>query len=154
MSLTCFHGSWHIFWHAIHDETYISRMDIYLSLLGNLCDSWGTWKNVGTIAFFHFNMREINFLIHLITLPKLLIVFRLVKAVALDAFRALRTAWHSCIFLLLAILTLGDAWVYIGSTNSYNIFFYVKTPIDKIFSLTTTLNIPNVNPNDRYIRFG
>ena len=48
LSSTCFHRSWYIFWYAIHDGTYVSRMGIHLSLLSDLHDSWGTWKNVGT----------------------------------------------------------------------------------------------------------
>jgi len=50
--------------------------------------------------------------------------------------------------LLPAVLVLGDAWVHIGSMNSCNISSYVKAPVDKTFSLTATLNIPNINPND------
>jgi len=44
------------------------------------------------IAFFHFNARDVSFLIHLATPPKLSMVFRLVKAIALDIFGALRMA--------------------------------------------------------------
>ena len=44
------------------------------------------------IVFFYFNMREVNFFICLTILLKLLMVFRLVRAIALDTFRALRMA--------------------------------------------------------------
>ena len=42
------------------------------------------------IAFFHFNAIGVSFLICLTILPKLSMVFRLVRAVVLDTFGALK----------------------------------------------------------------
>jgi len=44
------------------------------------------------IAFFCFDARGVSFLIYLTIPPKLLMVFRLVRVIILDAFGALRTA--------------------------------------------------------------
>ena len=44
------------------------------------------------ITFFCFDVRGVSFLIHLITPFKLLMVLRLVRTIALNAFGALRTA--------------------------------------------------------------
>ena len=105
------------------------------------------------IVFFCFNV-GVSFLIHLTTPPKLLMVFRLVRAVVLDIFGALRMAWYGRMSPSPAVLALGDAWVHIGSMNGCDISSYIKAPVDEIFSLTATLNVPNVNSNDRHIRFG
>ena len=75
-------------------------------------------------------------------------VFSLVKAIALDTLGALDTAEHSCMFPSPAILTLRDTKVYIGFSNSRNKSSYIETPVNKTFSLTSTLNIPDVNPNN------
>jgi len=50
-----------------------------------------------------------------------------------------------------AIFTLKYAGVHISSPNGSNISFNIKASIDKTFGLAPALNIPNVNPNDRYI---
>jgi len=97
-------------------------------------------------------MRGISFLIHFATPPKLMIVFSLVRAIALDVLGALDMAGHSCMSLSPAILTLKDARAYVGSSNSCNKPFYIETPVNKTFGLTSTLNIPDVNPNNQHIR--
>ena len=79
-------------------------------------------------------------------------VFSLVKAIALDTLRALNIVGHSCMSPLPAILTLRDTRVHVGFSNSSNKLPYIKTPINKIFGLAPTLNIPNVDPNNQHIR--
>jgi len=54
-------------------------------------------------------------------------------------------------FSFLAVLVLGDTWVYVCTTNGGDIAPNVETPINKTFSLTTTLNISYIQPNDSYI---
>ena len=98
--------------------------------------------------FFHLKIERISFLIYFAIPSKLTMVFSLVRAIALDALRALDIAGHSCIFPSLAILALRDIRVYVGSSNGCNKPPYIKTPVNKTFSLTSTLNIPNVNPNN------
>ena len=52
------------------------------------------------------------------------------------------------------IFTLRYARVHIGSSNGSNIPSNIKALIDKTFDLAPTLNIPNVNPNNRHIQLG
>jgi len=75
-------------------------------------------------------------------------VFSLVRAIALDALGALDIAGYSCMSPSPAILALRDIRVHVGSSNSHNKPLYIETPINKTFSLTSTLNIPDVNPNN------
>jgi len=110
--------------------------------VGALEGMW-TW-----FTFFCLEMRVISFLICFATLPKLTIVFSLVRAIALDALGALDTAGHSHMFPSPAILVLRNARIYVSSSNGCNKPFYIETPVNKTFSLTSTLNIPDVNPNN------
>ena len=54
---------------------------------------------------------------------------------------------------LLAILALGDTRVYICFSNGSNIVAYVEASINQAFSFCTTLDIPNIDSNNNYIRF-
>ena len=79
-------------------------------------------------------------------------VFSLVKAIALDTLGALDMAGHSHMFPSPAILALRDTRVHVSFSNSCNKPFYIETPVNKTFSLTSALNIPDVNPNNQHIR--
>jgi len=57
-------------------------------------------------------------------------------------------------FPFLAIFTLRYARVYISFFNDGNIPSNIKALINKTFGLAPTLNILNVNPNDRHIQLG
>ena len=103
---------------------------------------------------FCFETRGISLLIHLATPSVLMMVFSLVRAIVLDTPGALDMAWHDSMSSLLTILELGNTWIYIGSLNNCDKSSYIKAPIDKTFSLATTLNIPNVNPNNWHIGLG
>jgi len=102
-------------------------------------------------AFFYLKVRGISFLIHFTIPSKLMMVFSLVRAIALGA---LDTVGHSHMSPLPAILALRDARVHVGSSNSYNKPPYIETPVNKTFSLASALNIPDINPNNRHIRLG
>jgi len=105
-------------------------------------------------AFFYLKVRRISFLIHFTILSKLMMVFSLVRAIALDALGALNTVGHSHMSPLPAILALRDARVHVGSSNSHNKPPYIETPVNKTFSLASALNIPDINPNNQHIRLG
>jgi len=111
----------------------------------------GMWT---LFTFFCLEAREISFLIHFATPPELTMVFSLVRAIALDALGAMDMAGHSHISPLPTILALRDVRVHVGSLNSCNKPPYLETSVNKTFSLTSTLNIPDVNPNNQYIRLG
>jgi len=52
-----------------------------------------------------------------------------------------------------AVFALGNAGVHISSPNCSDIVANVKAPIDKHFSVMSTLDIPNINPNNSHVRF-
>jgi len=115
----------------------------------------GALKGIQTwFAFFCFEAKGISFLICFATPPELTMVFSLVRAIVLDALGALDMAEHSHMFLSPAILALRDARVHVGSSNSHNKPPYIETSVNKTFSLTFTLNISDINPNNQYIRLG
>ena len=81
-------------------------------------------------------------------------VFSLVRVIALDVLGVLDTAGHSHVFPSPAILVLRDARIHVGSSNGCNKPPYIEIPVNKTFSLTSALNIPDINPNNRHIRLG
>jgi len=83
--------------------------------------------------FFHLKARRVCFLIHFVAPPKLAIVFRLVRAVTLNALRVLDSTGHCCMFPSLTIFALRDARVHVGSSNGGNKLPYIKTPVNKTF---------------------
>ena len=113
----------------------------------------GVLKHVWTqFVFFCLKTRGIDLLIHFVTPPKLMVVLSLIRAIAFDIFRSLDTAGQSCVSPSPVVLVLRNSQIHIGFSNCYDKPPYIKAPVYKTFSLTATLNIPNVNPNDWHIR--
>ena len=113
----------------------------------------GALKHIWTrFVFFCLKMREIDLLIYFAISPKLMVVLSLVRAIAFDAFGLLDTVGQSCMFPSLTVLALRNSWIHIGFSNCCNKPPYIKAPVYKTLSLTATLNVPNVNPNDQHIR--
>ena len=103
-------------------------------------------------VFFCLKIGGISLLIHFAAPSELAVVFSLVRAITLNALGALDVAGHSCMPLSPTFLALRDTRIHIGSSNGCDKLPYIETPVNKTFSLTTALNIPNVNPNDQHIR--
>jgi len=76
---------------------------------------------------------------------------RFVEAVTLDAFSSSESICKYCMFSLSAVLALRNIWVHVGTPDSNNIASYIKTSVNEIFSLTTILNIPYVNPDNGHV---
>jgi len=113
----------------------------------------GALKCVWTwFAFFCLKVRRIDLLVCFAISPKLMVVLSLVKTIAFDIFGFLDMAGQSCMSPLPAVLTLRNSWIHIGFLNCHDKPPYIKTPVYKTLSLTATLDIPNVNPNDQHIR--
>ena len=55
-------------------------------------------------------------------------------------------------FLLLAILALGNSRIYIYTLDGCNITPNVERPIDKIFSIKPTLSILYVNLDNSHVK--
>jgi len=103
-------------------------------------------------SFFVLRWEGIDLLVCFATPPKLMVVLSLVRAITFDTFGSLDMAGQSCISPSPAVLVLRNSWIYIGSSNYHDKPPYIKAPVYKTLSLTATLNVPNVNPNDRHIR--
>ena len=119
---------------------------VIFTVIGALEQMW-TW-----FTFFCFKARRIGFLIYFTAPPELTMVFRLVRAIALDTLKVLNSARHSCMSPSPAVFTLRDTRVHVSFSNGGNILPHIKTPINKALSLTLTLNIPYINPNDWHVR--
>jgi len=51
------------------------------------------------------------------------------------------------------ILALRNSQIYISSLNCSNKASYIKASAYDLFCVGTTLRVPNVDPDDRYVRF-
>ena len=73
------------------------------------------------------------------------------QAIVFDIFGFLNSIQKSGMTLFLAIFVLEDTQIHVSISDSDNIATNIKTFIDEAFCFTSTLNIPNINPNDRHI---
>ena len=99
-------------------------------------------------ALLSLESREVSFFIHFAIPPKLAIIFRFVRSIALDTLGSLNIAGHSCVSPLPAILALRDTRIHIGTPNGSNILSNIETSVDETFSLTSTLDVPDVKLYD------
>ena len=56
--------------------------------------------------------------------------------------------------LFLAILVLRYTRIYIGTSDHSDIAFYIEASIDKTFCIVITLDVPDINLYNGYVRFG
>ena len=110
------------------------------------------FKHIKTRFFlFCFELWQIDFEVCFAILGKVTVMFDLIRPIAFNAFLSLSSTCKSSMFLFPAVLVLENTWVHVCTTNSGDIALNVKIPIKKTFSLTTTLDISYVQPNDSYI---
>ena len=106
------------------------------------------------LVFFSFWARRICLCIGLTAPAEFMMVFQFVRAVALDTFGTLDSAWESRVSPFSAIFALQNSRVHVSSSNCCNIPSNVEGMVDEAFSSATTLNIPNINPDDWHVGFG
>jgi len=82
------------------------------------------------------------------------IVFNLIGTVAFDIFGPMHVIHESHMTPFPTILTLRDTWVHIYSSNCYNVTSDIGTSVNEVFYPSTTLRVPDIDPNYSYIRFG
>jgi len=117
-----------------------------------LSSTIGTFKGVWTqFAFFGLKAQRINFVICFAAPTKFIVILWLVRSIALYAFRALNSARESRMTPFPTVFTLRNTRVRISHSNCCNIPSDIETPINKVFSLDSTLGIPNVDPYNCYI---
>jgi len=75
-----------------------------------------------------------------------------VWTVALDAFSSLNATRKGGVSPLPAILALGNSRIHIRTSNCDDVIAHIEAPVNEKFSVFSTLNIPDVNPNNGYIK--
>ena len=75
------------------------------------------------------------------------------RSVVFNILRVLDPVESHCMILLPAVFTLRNAWVYICSTNHCDEAPNVEASVNQAFGLRTTLDIPDIDLNDRHVRF-
>ena len=79
-------------------------------------------------------------------------VFRFVWTVALDAFSSLNATQKGGVSPLPAILALENSRIHIHTSNCGDVIAHIEAPVNEKFSIFSTLNIPDVDPNNGHIR--
>ena len=72
--------------------------------------------------------------------------------IALDTFSSLNATRKGGVSPLPAILALGDFRIHICISNSGDIIAHIEAPINKKFSVFSTLNIPDVDSNNGHVK--
>jgi len=109
----------------------------------------GTLEDMGTqFPLLYPESRRVSLLISFTTPNKLLVMYRLVRAIAFDTSHILNSVYICSMTLLPTILTLRNSRVHISIMNTSDVPTNIETSVDKSLGLCTTLGIPNVDPND------
>jgi len=82
-----------------------------------------------------------------------MVVFGFVRTIAFDAFGTLNSTREHRVTPFPAIFALRYSKVHVSTSNSHDILFNIEASVDKALSPTTTLDIPNIYPNDRHVGF-
>ena len=101
-----------------------------------------------------FEPQRVHLEIHFVALGKMMVVLALMQSITLDALWILNSTCVGTMSPLLVIFTLGDAQVYIHSSDSGNMSSYIKTSVNRHFTILSTLSIPNIDPNNCHVRPG
>ena len=112
------------------------------------------FKGIGAeFTLLHFKSGRDDFVVGLITPCEFSVVDGLMQAVTFDTLCLLDSANACSMASFPAIFVLGDTWVHVSTTNSYNESSYIELSVNEEFSFGATLSIPNVNSYDGYVRF-
>ena len=99
-------------------------------------------------SFFCFQSWRVDLVICLVIPSKFLIIFRFMRTVAFDIFWFLDSTWECRVTPLLTIFAPQYTKVHVGFPNNCNI-----TSVNGYLGITTTLDIPNIYPNNWHVRF-
>ena len=113
------------------------------------------FEGVGArFTFLGFEPRWVSLIVSFAAPRKLLVINRLVGAITLDTFRPLDFAHTWCMTLFPTVFTLWHSRVHVYTMNCGDEATNVEPPVDKTLSFGFTLCVPDINPDDRHIRFG
>jgi len=104
-------------------------------------------------ALLCFQLRRIHFFVCFTTPCELMVMFWFVRPTTSYVFGLLDLVWKHWMALPPIVLVLGDSRIHIGSLNGSDIIANIKVPINKHFSIASTLYIPYINPDNHHIRF-
>jgi len=102
-------------------------------------------------TYFYFKARRIRLRVSFATLAKLMMVFRLVRPVALDTFGPLDSTRECGVTSFPAIFTLWNPRVHVSTSNSRNELTDVEASVNEGLGFTATLSILYIDPNDCYV---
>ena len=105
-------------------------------------------------SFLCFQSRKVDLIVCFAALSKFSVVLWLVRAITLNTFGALYSVQESGVAPFLAVLALGNSWVHVCSLDSNNVLSNIKAPVNEHLGIHSTLDVPNIDPYDGYIRFG
>jgi len=80
-------------------------------------------------------------------------MFDFVWTITLDTFGIMYITYKSNVSSFPVVLILKNVGIHICTTNSCNVTSNVEAFVNEILSFGTTLRIPNVNPDNSYVRF-
>ena len=107
---------------------------------------------VGIVPLSLFQVEE-DLFFHLPCSTKFMVIFQLVRTIALDALRSLNSARKHCMIPFPAVFTLRYTQIHISTLNSYNILANIEASVNESFSFATTLNIPNIYSDNGHVQF-
>ena len=59
-----------------------------------------------------------------------------------------------CVILFPTILALWNFWIHVGSSDSSDKASYIEVSVDDFFCVSTTLRVPDIDPDDGHVEFG
>ena len=104
------------------------------------------------LSLLSFQPWRVSFCISLTAPHKVMVVLSLVRTIVFYIPKVLNSTREDCMFLFPTILTLWYNWVYICFVNSVDIASNIEVPIYESFDFVTTLNIPDVQPDNSHVR--
>ena len=133
----------------IFPERTVSRVCLMFALA-----VW-TLEKMGTrFALLGFKPRRISFFVSFTIPHKLAIMNGLVRAITFDTLHPLNSAHTWCMIPFPTFFTLWYSWVHISTINCGNKASNIEPPINEALYFYAALSIPNVDPDNGYVRFG
>jgi len=84
----------------------------------------------------------------------MLVMFTLVWTIVLNALQLLNLTSKSSVIPFLAFFVLRNTRVHIYTMNGHDVSSNIKAPVNQTLSILPTLCIPNIHPDNGYIRLG
>ena len=106
------------------------------------------------LAFLCSKPQQFQLIIFFAVLCLLSIMLGIVRSIAFDTSRHVKSTTKCCMAPFPTVLTLWNSRVHVHTMNSSNILSNIKMLIDNRFGYSSILWIPDINPNDHYVWFG